>query len=66
MQSQVDQQGLEIAKEAALGAVNDPVSLFIHQRSMLSLPAIEALSKNAGKFHLEMCLMGVNIYLLCC
>lgn len=48
-QSQVDDHGLAIAKEAALGAVNDPVSLFIHQRNMLALPAIEALSKNSGE-----------------
>ena len=54
LQSQVDQQGLDVAKEAALGAVNDPVSLFIHQRNMLSLPAIEALSKNAGKERREL------------
>lgn len=44
----VDEQGLSVAREAALGAINDPVSLFIHQRSMLSLPLIQALSKNAA------------------
>lgn len=47
--AQVDAQGLQLAKEAALGAINDPVTLFIHQRNMLSLPAVQALSKNAGK-----------------
>lgn len=46
----MDEQGLTLAKEAALGAINDPVSLFVHQRNMLSLPAVQALSKNAGKF----------------
>lgn len=45
---QVDEQGVTVAKEAALGAINDPVSLFTQQRNMLALPAIQALSKNAA------------------
>ena len=43
---QIDEQGLAVAQEAALGAIKDPVSLFEHQRSMLSMPAIQALSGN--------------------
>jgi hypothetical protein len=46
--NQVDEQGLNIAKEAALGAIVDPMSLFIHQRCMLSMPAIQALAANPG------------------
>lgn len=45
--NQVDAPGLDVAKEAALGAIIDPVSLFNYQRNMLSLPAIQALAKNA-------------------
>lgn len=41
--SQVDEQAKAIAQQAALGAIHDPVSLFIHQRSMLSMPAVQAL-----------------------
>jgi len=44
--NQVDAAGLDVAKEAALGAIIDPVSLFNYQRNMLSLPAIQALAKN--------------------
>lgn len=33
------------AKEAAIGAILDPVTLFIQQRSMLTMPAIQALQK---------------------
>jgi hypothetical protein len=46
---QVDAQGLNVAKEAALGAIVDPVSLFIHQRSMLAMPAVQALATNPGE-----------------
>lgn len=44
--TQIDKQGLAVAQEAALGAIKDPVSLFEHQRSMLSMPAIQALPAN--------------------
>jgi translation initiation factor 3 subunit M len=33
------------AKEAAIGAIRDPVSLFAQQRKILSMPAIQALAK---------------------
>ncbi|GKY97580.1 hypothetical protein MPSEU_000716500 [Mayamaea pseudoterrestris] len=36
----------DAAKEAAIGAIRDPVSLFVQQRTLLSLPAIETLKKN--------------------
>jgi len=44
----INDQGLKSAQEAALGAIKDPVTLFVHQRNMLSLPAIQALSKKKG------------------
>lgn len=44
--SDVDAAGLESAKQAAIGAVRDPVSLFVQQRTILSLPAIQALGQN--------------------
>jgi translation initiation factor 3 subunit M len=46
--AQVDAQGKQTAKEAAIGAIRDPVSLFINQRTMLTLPAIQALGKDAA------------------
>jgi hypothetical protein len=54
--SDVDSIGIEYAKKAAIGAIRDPVSLFVQQRKMLSLPAIEALSQNDGEsFPREAC-----------
>jgi translation initiation factor 3 subunit M len=41
----VDAQALAAGKEAAIGAIRDPLSLFVHQRNMLSLPVIQALNK---------------------
>jgi hypothetical protein len=46
---EVDAAGLASAREAAIGAVRDPVSLFVEQRNMLQLPAIQALQKSDGK-----------------
>jgi translation initiation factor 3 subunit M len=45
--AQVDAQGKQTAKDTAIGAIRDPVSLFVHQRNMLTLPAIQALGKDA-------------------
>jgi len=45
-QSDIDASGLEAAKQAAIGAIRDPVSLFVQQRNILSLPAIQALEGN--------------------
>jgi hypothetical protein len=42
----IDNDGLVAAKVAAIGAIRDPVSLFVQQRTILSLPAIQALGKN--------------------
>lgn len=42
----VDAPGIEAAKQAAIGAIRDPVSLFTEQRKILSLPAIQVLEKN--------------------
>lgn len=40
---EVDVEALGAAKDAAIGAVRNPVSLFDEQRGMLSLPAVAAL-----------------------
>jgi len=40
---EVDVEALGAAKDAAVGAVSDPVTLFDEQRGMLSLPAVVAL-----------------------
>jgi hypothetical protein len=52
----VDSSGLEYAKKAAVGAIQDPVSLFVQQRKILSYPAIEALEQSDGTF----CLRNVS------
>lgn len=44
--SDIDVSGLEAARQAAIGAIRDPVSLFVQQRKILSLPAIQALQEN--------------------
>lgn len=44
--SDVDASGLQAAKQAAIGAIRDPVSLFAQQRKILSLPAVQALEKS--------------------
>mmetsp|Transcript_21100 Transcript_21100/g.48712 ORF Transcript_21100/g.48712 Transcript_21100/m.48712 type:complete len:439 (-) Transcript_21100:380-1696(-) len=38
------EEGLRAAKDAAVGAIQDPVSLFMQQRTMLAMPAIQALA----------------------
>ena len=48
-QSDLDVSGLESAKQAAMGAIRDPISLFVEQRKILSLPAVQALEKSNGK-----------------
>ncbi|KAG7353891.1 PCI domain containing protein [Nitzschia inconspicua] len=47
--SDVDATGLEYAKKSAIGAIQDPVTLFAQQRKILSLPAIEALDQSDVK-----------------
>jgi translation initiation factor 3 subunit M len=44
--SVMDAAGFATAKDAAVGAIRDPVTLFRHQRDILSSPAIQALKKN--------------------
>jgi len=46
-EASVDQQALQAAKQAAVGAIRDPITLFTEQRSMLKLPAIAALGKGS-------------------
>jgi PCI domain/eIF3 subunit M, C-terminal helix len=38
-----NKERLEAAKEAAIGAIRDPIALFAHQRNLLNQPAIQAL-----------------------
>lgn len=40
----MDDAGLSAAKDAAIGAIRNPVSLFQQQRNLLSRPAIQALA----------------------
>jgi translation initiation factor 3 subunit M len=42
----VDKAGIEAAKEAAIGAIQDPINLFHDQRGIMSLSPIAALEKN--------------------
>lgn len=44
--SAMDAAGFAAAKEAAVGAIRDPVTMFRHQRDLLSRPAIQALKKD--------------------
>jgi len=44
----IDAEGLEFAKKAAIGAIRDPVSIFVEQRKILSLPAIQALKEKSA------------------
>ena len=46
LQSQVDEDGIDAAREAAIGAIRSPVALFQEQRNMLESPAIQALANN--------------------
>lgn len=46
--SDIDKEGLESSQKAAIGAIRDPVSLFVQQRNILALPAIQALQKNSA------------------
>lgn len=41
----IGDQAVEAARDATVGAIRDPVSLFVHQRSMLTLPAIQAMGR---------------------
>lgn len=52
----VDDDGLRAAREAAIGAIRDPVTLFNEQRSILSLLPIQQLAKNSGTSNLHSCL----------
>lgn len=49
--SEVDADALATAKDAAVGAIQDPVTLFAEQRGMLLLPAVAALGNGAGELH---------------
>ena len=53
----VDASGVSAAKQAAIGAIRDPVSLFVQQRKILSLPAVQALESSEGR--LIVCLFCV-------
>jgi PCI domain/eIF3 subunit M, C-terminal helix len=47
----VDEAGIVAAKEATIGAIRDPVSLFRYQRDLLSRPAVEALRQSDADLH---------------
>ena len=47
---------MRAAREAAVGAIRDPVTLFNEQRSILSLSPIQKLSENATTSSLLKCL----------
>lgn len=49
--SDIDTEGLESAKKAAIGAIQDPVSLFAQQRKILSLPAVQALQEKSAPLY---------------
>jgi hypothetical protein len=40
---------VEASVEATVGAIRDPVTLFVEQRSMLRTPAVLALRDSPGK-----------------
>ena len=44
-----DKEAMEIAKSAAIGAIQDPITLFVEQRGMLHLSAIRALCTSSDK-----------------
>mmetsp|Transcript_506 Transcript_506/g.796 ORF Transcript_506/g.796 Transcript_506/m.796 type:complete len:452 (-) Transcript_506:135-1490(-) len=44
----VDEEALVAAKKAAIGAINDPISLFNEQRCIMSLPPVIALENDPG------------------
>ena len=62
--SDVDASGLKAAKQAAIGAIRDPVSLFVQQRKILSLPAIQALKSSDGAFRFDLYISYCSIALL--
>jgi len=45
-QADLDSYAMTAAREVAIGAIRDPVTLFTLQRGMLSLPAVAALKTN--------------------
>jgi len=49
--SDIDAKGLESARKAAIGAIQDPVSLFVEQRKILSLPAVQALQEKSAPLY---------------
>lgn len=48
---QKDKEVMTIAANAAIGAIKDPVTLFVEQRGMLSLPAIMALKTKSASLY---------------
>jgi len=45
-ESEIDEEALTAAKDASVGAIQDPVALFTEQRGMLVMPAIVGLGNN--------------------
>lgn len=44
-------KAMEVAKNTAIGAIKDPISLFVEQRSMLELSAVTALKQSSADLH---------------
>lgn len=62
--SEVDADALAAAKDAAVGAIKDPVTLFAEQRGMLLLPAVAALGNNPGEsflYSMSLCVYKSSI-----
>ncbi|GAX14299.1 translation initiation factor 3 subunit M [Fistulifera solaris] len=49
--SSADKNSIEAAREAAIGAIRDPVTLFVQQRNLLKQPAIQALESQDAKLY---------------
>eukprot|EP00339_Tiarina_fusa_P018477 CAMPEP_0117025206 /NCGR_PEP_ID=MMETSP0472-20121206/18642_1 /TAXON_ID=693140 ORGANISM="Tiarina fusus, Strain LIS" /NCGR_SAMPLE_ID=MMETSP0472 /ASSEMBLY_ACC=CAM_ASM_000603 /LENGTH=402 /DNA_ID=CAMNT_0004731855 /DNA_START=207 /DNA_END=1415 /DNA_ORIENTATION=+ len=47
-EGEVDSDALASSQQAAIGAIRDPVSLFVNQRDILALPAIRGLQKKSA------------------
>jgi len=46
-----DEETMQAAKEAAVGAIADPITLFLEQRGILHLHPVQALQWNSGTYN---------------
>ena len=47
--SAADKNGVQAAREVVIGAIRDPVTLFVQQRNLLKQPAVQALESQDAK-----------------